>query len=103
MLLPSVTLDTVIFSHRGAKNSFPVKHISPYDIGEIQKTHFSQFGIDVGGMTKPPHRRKNINDNVLPTEETGAVCQYETTHRNNDSDVECMRNSTSRWRKNLDA
>ena len=54
-----------------------------------------------GGMTKPPHRRKNINDNVLPTEETGAVWQYETTHRNNDSDVECMRNSTSRWRKNL--
>ena len=54
-----------------------------------------------GEMTKPPHRRKNISNNVLPTEETGAVWQYETTHRNNDSDVECMRNSTSRWRKNL--
>lgn len=43
----------------------------------------------------------NRSDNVLPTEETGAVWQYETTHRNNDSAVECMRNSTSSWRKNL--
>lgn len=35
----------ITFSHLGARNSFTVKPISPYDTGETQNPHRNQDGI----------------------------------------------------------